>query len=148
MISDGVAVLTRRNPVNSHIRPQRFGNYDRTIRLLIILDDSYPGAAHSQAGAVQRVDKLTFPAALRLEADSGAARLKRFAIRAGGNLAEFIARGKPDFDVVSLGGGEAHVAGAEQHGAVVQAELLQNHFGVAGQRLVFFVASFRVREFE
>ena len=43
--------------------------------------------------------------------------------------------GQPDFEVVGLGGGEAHVAGAQRHDAVRQFQPLQDRLGVAGQLL-------------
>ena len=47
--------------------------------------------------------------------------------------------GQPDLDVVGLGRGEAHVARAEQHRAVRQAEPLQDLLGVARQALELVV---------
>src|SRR5882762_7228594 len=136
------------NAVNSHVWAQDFRNQDRAIRLLIILHDSDPRAADGEPGTVQGVNEVTLAAALGLEANAGAAGLKRFAIRTGRDLAEFVARGQPNFDVVGFRRGEPHVAGAEQHGAIVQAEFLENRFGVAHEGFVLFVAFFRMRELE
>src|ERR1700761_3931554 len=71
----------RWNPIDSHIWPQSLRNKDRAIGLLIVLDNRDPCAPDGQPGAVQRVDKLTFSAGLRPEADAGATRLKGFAVR-------------------------------------------------------------------
>src|SRR6266478_1296514 len=136
------------NAVNSHVWAQDFRNQDRAVRLLIILHDSDPRAADGEPGTVQGVNEVTLAAALGLVANAGAAGLKRFAIRARGDLAEFVARGQPNFDVVGFRRGEPHVAGAEQHRAIVQAEFLENRFGVAHEGFVLFVAFFRMRELE
>ncbi len=45
----------------------------------------------------------------------------------------FLAR-RPDFDVVGLGGAEANIAGAEFDDTVVEAEELEDFFGVASER--------------
>src|SRR5207253_11191139 len=66
------------------------------------------------------------PISLGLVAYTGTARLKGFAVRAGRDFAKFIARGKPDFEVVGFRGGKTHVTGREQNGAIVQAEFLEN----------------------
>jgi len=41
-----------------------------------------------------------------------------------------------------------HVAGAQQNGAIVQAEFFENGFGIAHQSFVLLVAFLRMREFE
>src|SRR5579884_4337041 len=92
--------------------------------------------------------EFAFSSTLGLKADSRAARLKRFAIRAGRNLAEFPARGKPNFQIVSLRGGKTHVSRAEQDRAVMQAELLENGFRIPRQGFVLFVTFLRMRELE
>src|SRR5712664_1604403 len=91
-----------RNTVDSHVWAQGIGDQDGAIGLLIIFDDSDPGAADGEAGAVQRVNKVTLATALWLEANTGAAGLERYAIRTGRDLAEFVARGQPNFDVVGF----------------------------------------------
>ena len=73
------------------------------------------------------------------EADVGAAGLEGFEVGAGGDFAVELLAGEPDLEVVGLGGGEAHVAGAEQHAAVGQAEEFEDALGVAGEALVLGV---------
>src|SRR6266481_1514611 len=136
------------NAVNPHVWTQNFGDQDRAICLLIIFDDSDPGAADGEAGAVERVNKVALAAAFWLIADTGAPRLEGFAVRAGRDLSKFVARRQPDFDVVGFCRSKAHVAGAEQHGAIVQAELLKNGFCISYQRFVLFVAFLRMGELE
>src|SRR5260221_5033343 len=94
------------------------------------------------------MDKVTLPTGLGLEADPRAPRLERLAVRTRRNLPELPCGRKPYFDVVGFCGSEAHIAGAEQDGAVVKSELLQNGFRVADQRLVLLVACFGRRKFE
>src|SRR5207253_4235754 len=88
------------------------------------------------------------PISLGLVAYTGTARLKGFAVRAGRDFAKFIARGKPDFEVIGFRGGKTHVTGREQNGAIVQAEFLENGFGVAYEGFVLFIAFFRMGELE
>src|SRR5713226_2907125 len=134
--------------VDAHVWAQNVGDHDRTVGLLIILHYGDPGTAHSEPRTVQRVHEIAFAAALGLVADTGTAGLERFAIRAGGYLAEFVARGQPDFKVVRFRGSKTHVAGTEQHGPKVQPEFLENRFGIAYQRFVLLVAFFRMGELE
>src|ERR1700684_3759628 len=113
-----------RDTVDAHIGSQDLRNDDRPVNLLIILDQGQPGAAHRKAGAVQRVHEFAL-ATLGLESNAASSRLKGFAIRAGRNFAELIGRWQPDFNIVSLAGGETHVARAEQDDSIMQPELLQ-----------------------
>ena len=55
---------------------------------------------------------------------------------------------EPNLKVIGFCGGEAHVPGAKQHGAVVQAQFVKNSFGIFGQSFVLFVALLRVRKLE
>ena len=55
---------------------------------------------------------------------------------------------QPHFQVVGLRGRKAHVAGAKQDRAVMQAELLQNRFRIGYQGFVLLVAFIGMREFE
>src|SRR6266851_8153990 len=137
-----------RNAVNSHVWAQDFRDQDQAIRLLIILHDGDPRAADSEAGTVQGVNEVALAAGFWLEADAGAAGLKRFTVGAGRNLAEFVARGEPNFDVVCFGRSKAHVSGAEQHGAIVQSQFLKYGFRISCKRLVLFVAFLRMSELE
>ena len=53
-----------------------------------------------------------------------------------GDFAVGLLAGEPDFEVVGFRGGEAHVAGAEEHAAVGKAEALEDGFGVVGEGFV------------
>src|SRR6266852_58380 len=92
-----------RNAVNSHVWAQDFRDQDQAIRLLIILHNGDPRAADGEPGTVQGVNEVTLPAALGFEANAGAAGLKRFTVRTGRDLAEFVACGQPNFDVIRFG---------------------------------------------
>ena len=48
------------NYVHAHVRAERFGNRDRSVRALIIFHQGDPCAAHGEAGAVQRVHEFAF----------------------------------------------------------------------------------------
>src|SRR5882724_8422331 len=138
----------RRNPVDAHVRAQNVREQDGAIGLLIIFDDGYPGATDREARTVQRVDELALAARFWLEANSGTARLKGFAVRTGRNFTKFVARRQPDFKVVGFRGSKAHIAGGKQHGAVVQPKFLENGLRVSCERLVLFVTFSRMRELE
>src|SRR6266436_5645204 len=137
-----------RNPVDAHVWAQDVREQDGAIGLLTIFDDGDPGASDGQAGTVQRVDELALAAGFWLEANSGAARLKGFAVRTGRNFTKSVARRQPDFEVVRFRGSKAHISGGKQHGAVVQPKFLENGLRVSCERLVLFVAFFRMRERE
>ena len=86
-----------------HVRAQGFGNHDRAVRLLVIFQDGNPRASDGETGAVERVYVFGFRAARATKTYLGAARLKRFVVRAGRDFAESVLAGKPDFYVLSLG---------------------------------------------
>ena len=76
-------------------------------------------------------------------ADVGAAGLEGLEVGAGGDFAVEVLAGEPDFEVVGFGGGEAHVAGAEEHAAVGEAEALRGRSRRARvRRFVLFVGFF------
>src|SRR5690349_2780348 len=106
----------------AHVGLERFGDHDRIVRLLIILEDRDQRASDGKTGAVERMDKTRILLALGPIARVHAARLEVTAVRAGRNLAEHVLTGKPDLDVVGLPGRETHVAGTEHHGAVMNPE--------------------------
>src|SRR5690349_15631892 len=136
------------NAVNAHVWAENFRDQDGAVGLLKILDNCNPGAPHGESRTVERVHEVALAATFWFEANARAARLKSFTIGTRRDFAKFIARGKPNLDVVGFRRGEAHVASAKQNGAMVQPQLLQNGFGVFCQGFVFVVASFRVRELE
>ena len=81
------------------------------VLVLVILENGNERAADGEAGAVQRVQRLGL-ALFVPEARVHAARLERLEIGAGGNFAVGALARQPDLDVVGLGSGETHVAGA------------------------------------
>ena len=130
----------------AHERAQRRRDHHRAVLLLVVLEDRDQGAAHRQAGAVQRVHELGLAGALRPVLDVGAAGLERLAVRARRDLAVGLLARQPDLDVVGLGGLEAHVAGGQAHRAIRQLEPLEHFLGVRGQRLELVVALLGRRE--
>src|SRR3981189_3755583 len=113
LANDGVAV---------HVRHKHVGNSDGAVGLLVVFQNCEIGAANGEAAAVEGVKKLGFFGACGTIANVGAAGLEGFKVRAGGDLAVEILSGQPDLEVVSFRGGESHVAGAEEHAAVGEAE--------------------------
>src|SRR3546814_10191167 len=81
------------------------------------------------------MDELVALHILAAEARVHAARLEIAAVRAARNLAVAVLPRQPDFEVIGLARGEAHVAAAEQHFPVGQFERLEDCFG--GARLAF-----------
>ncbi len=114
-----------------HVWDEGLGNYDAAVGLLVIFEDGEPGAADGQAAAVERVDELGLARPSWAVADVGAAGLEGLEVGAGRDFAVEVLAGEPDFEVVGLGGGEAHVAGAEEHAAIGEAECFEDGFGVA-----------------
>src|SRR5262245_1069779 len=106
----------------AHVRLQSLGNYDRPIGLLIVLEYRDQRTPDREPRAVQRVDVADLLAAFGAVARIHAPRLKVAAHRARGDFSIGILAWQPNLDVVGLLGGKAHVARAEQHGAVGKAE--------------------------
>ena len=100
-----------------HVGPQHLRYEDAAVRLLAVLENGHPGAAHGKAAAVQRVGEsgLAFPAP---HADVGPPGLEVTKPAAGADLPVGVLGGQPYFEVVGLLAAEAQVAGAEQHAAI------------------------------
>src|SRR5271155_1729190 len=141
-------ISSGRDAFDAHIWPQNLWNEDGTVGLLVVFHHRDPCAADRQAAAVEGVDEVRLAAGLGFVADASAARLEGLAVGAAGNFAKFLGAGQPDFDVVGFCGGETHVAGRKQRGAIVESEFLQNGFGVGDQLFVFLVTFFRARKFK
>ncbi len=109
---------------------------------MVVFEDGEVRAADGETGAVEGVDELGFFGAGGLVLDVGAAGLEGLEVGAGGDFAEGVLAGDPDFEVVGFGGGEAHVAGAEEHAAVGEAEGFEYGFGVGGEEFVLGVGVF------
>ena len=82
------------------------------------------------------------------ELDVRAARLERFRVAAGRNLAIGVLARQPHLDVVRLRRGESHVAGAQLHRAVRQLETLEHFFRVQRQRFELVVRLLRRRQLD
>mmetsp|Transcript_1075 Transcript_1075/g.1642 ORF Transcript_1075/g.1642 Transcript_1075/m.1642 type:complete len:501 (-) Transcript_1075:722-2224(-) len=114
-----------------HVGAQHLRHRDAAIGVLVVLQHGHQRAAHGQAGAVQRVHQFVLAQGV-LEARLHAAGLEGAHVRAGADLAVGVLRRQPDLQVIGLDRAKAHVARAQQHRAVRQAELLQDGLGVAG----------------
>src|SRR5437588_8125385 len=132
-----------RKQLRHNVGPQRLGNHNAAVSLLIVLDDRHPGPADGQAASVQSVDELSLVLAFRTVADIRPPRLIRFKIRARRNLAKQLLPRQPDFDVIRLRRRWTHIASTQGHGAIVQAELLKDGLSVLRQFLVLFVRILR-----
>src|SRR5258707_9905090 len=106
---------------------------------MIVLDDRDPGTAHCQAAAVQCMDELWFVLSLWPITNVGPPCLIRFKVRARKNLAEQLLAGQPYFNVIGLRRHRSHVACAQGHYPVMQAEFLKNLFRVTGELVMLVV---------
>src|SRR3546814_8257028 len=97
--------------------------------------DRHQRPPHGKARAVERMDELVALYVLAAEARVHAARLEIAAVGTARNLAVAVLPRQPDFEVIGLARGKAHVAAAQQHLAVRQFERLEDLFG--GARLAF-----------
>ena len=131
-----------------HVGDQGVGDADGAVGLLVVLEDGEVGAADGEAAAVEGVQELGLLRAGGAVADVGAAGLEALEVGAGADLAVELLAGEPDLEVVGLGGGEAHVAGAEEHAAVGQAEGFEDGLGVAGELFVVGVGVFGAGELD
>src|SRR3546814_5310024 len=95
----------------AHIGPQRFGQGDAAVLLLVVLQDRYEGAPDREARAVQGVDEACPLLAGLAEPRLHAPGLKLAAIGAARNLAIGALPRQPDLDVEGLLRGEAHEIG-------------------------------------
>src|SRR6185437_70302 len=120
----------------AHIWTQRVGHRDLAIGSLIVLEHRNQGTPDSQAGAIERVDEARPLPFRRTETRLHAPRLELAAIGAARDLAIGPLAGQPDLDVVGLARGEAHVAGAQQHDPIGEAETLQHFLGAGSHALV------------
>src|SRR2546422_2187606 len=79
-----LAIFLRRDLLEAvEVRAQGFGDEDRAVGLLIILNEGKPGAANSEPAAIQSVEVFRFPALPSSEPQVGAPRLKGLEVRTG-----------------------------------------------------------------
>src|SRR5580700_3047301 len=133
------------NYIRAQIRPQRLRHYHAAIPLLVVFDDRHPGAAHSQAAAVQRMGELGL--ALRtFESYGSAAGLEGLEIRAGGDFLVAVLARQPDFDIVSLRRRKTGIAGREHHRAEGESQAPQDVFGIGRELFELVVTVVRMGE--
>src|SRR4029077_6704160 len=107
----------------AHVVTQHLRYRNAPIRLLIVFENGHQRAADGQSGSVEGMNKLCFCAFrpdCALNQNPARPRLKSFKVAAGGNLPIMVLGRKPDFDVVSLCRGEAHIAGTESDDSVMK----------------------------
>src|SRR5690349_13850030 len=90
------------------------GNVDSAVGLLAVFEQGGHGAAHGEAGAVEGVDELRASVGGRAVTNVGPAGLEVEEVGTGRDFDVFalpvLLSRHPDFRVVLLGGGGAHVA--------------------------------------
>src|SRR5258708_5113464 len=128
----------------AHIGSQRLGYGHPAIALLIIFEHRDQSASDRQARAVEGVDEASSLAFLRPKTRLPAATLELAPLRAARDLAIGLLPREPDLDVIGLPPGEPHVAGAQQHDAIGEAEPLQDFFSAGGHALMLLVRAVRV----
>jgi len=101
------------NPVNSfHVRPERIGNNNASIGLLKIFQNSHNRPPDSQPGTVKGMNKLYLAGAFSSESYSRPPGLKILEVAAGRYLSIRILPGKPNLNVIGLGGRKPQIRGA------------------------------------
>ena len=112
--------------------------------MLVVFNESQPGAPNRQAAAIERMQVFVFaltgavPSAVRQrstpEPEIGASRLEGFEVRARRNFLVLPAGGEPDFEVVSLRRAESALAGGKSPDTVPVAVILAARlpYGVIG----------------
>ena len=125
---------------------QDFRHDDAAIGLLVVFHHGNHYPRQGQAGAVQGMDELGLGIRGGAVADVGPPRLEIAAVGAGADLQPFLTAGRPDLDVVGLGGGKTDVAGAELQDAVGQSQLLADVLGVMGEFLQLVIGGLRLDE--
>src|SRR5262245_6285234 len=87
-LNEARAPLAARYPLEPvHVWPQRLGDHDAAVRLLVVLHDRDHGAADGKPAAVERVHEARLGLGLGPVADARAARLEVGAVGAGRDLA-------------------------------------------------------------
>ena len=110
----------------AHVGAQDGRHGDASLLVLEVLHHRDERAADGDARAIQRVDVARALLPGLAAAGVHAPRLEVAAVRAGRDLAIRALPRQPDLDVVGLARGEAHVARAEQHDPVGQAQAPQH----------------------
>src|SRR5262245_31143681 len=129
-----------------YIGLQRLRHADRSVGLLVVLENGDQSPSHRDARAVQRVHEAGLLFALRPVARVHAPGLEVAAIGAGRNLAIGLLPRQPHLDVVGLLRGETHVAGREHDDAIGKAETLQDLLRTCRHALVLLRRLLRRRD--
>src|SRR5215469_3715897 len=125
--------------LSSDIWPQNLWDHHRSVCLLKILYDGYPGTANSQATSVEGVHVFRFALTFRPVPDVSPPRLVGRKVGARRNLPEELLPRQPNLDVISFSGRGSQICCAECNHPVVNAELLQNGFRMMRELLQFIV---------
>src|SRR3970040_2562928 len=73
-------LLRRDDPLAVHERPQRVGNHNRAILLLIVFEDGDERPANRETRSIERVHEIGLAAVGSTELDAGATCLERLRI--------------------------------------------------------------------
>ena len=131
--------------------PQRFGDQNRAVGLLVVLQDGDDRAADGDGRAVERVDELRAFFAFHFVADVEPAGLVVGAVRGAGDfaiLAAVAAAGHPGFQVELAIGRAAEVAGGDVEHAVGNAEAVEDLAFEVAEVVVHVLALLGQREGE
>ena len=121
---------------------ERGWDFDGTVGLLMCFEERDEKSRERGTTAVQDVRKAVF-ACGAFETGVHAAGLEIFAVGAARNFQVLILARSPDLDVIGFGAGETHVACAEENDVVMEAELLEDSFGIYHHFFEFLVAVLR-----
>src|SRR5207302_9323334 len=120
-------IRLRGNSVGLQVRLKSGWNRNAAVGLLESLHQSHEKSGERRAAAIENVRESVL-SGLGFETQVHPPRLELFAIRAARTSEIAPLPWRPDFDVVCLGAGKSHIAGAQQHNAVMQPQRLQDAF--------------------
>ena len=120
------------NVLRPKVGHQRLGNGDRSVRLLVLLQERDVESGKCSPGSIDGVAKAVLSFAV-LEAKLHAPRLVVGEVRTAGHFEILAVSGGPHFNVVGARGTKAEISTTQFDHAIMQTEKLKNFLGVAGQ---------------
>lgn len=134
--------------IRAHVFVQRLGEEDGAIGLAVGFHNRDHEAGNGEPGSVEDVGELGRGAGFGAEPDVSAAGLIGFEVGAGADFEIAALAGGPDFEVVALASFVAHISGAKEKNSVMEAEGLEDGFGIGGEGFEVVVAFFGSDEFD
>ena len=127
-------LLHGQEPVGAEVGAEHFREKDGSVFLEMLFQKGDHETRQGHARAVERVDELRLAVRV-LEAAVQAAGLVVGEAAARADLQPLLLAGRPELEVVALGGREAHVAGREHQYAEVESKAGEHLLGLVDERL-------------